>query len=195
MPGVRLASRVVLGEALLTFAPVLGAPLLHAPVLARDGLRALKRPIDGGRTWRGRRLLGDNKTWRGALLMIAGPTLAAILLFQIGPYRDALPDPVAEASPVLVGFLIGLGIVVGEFPNSFLKRQMAIAPGERRTDAKGIALVVLDQGDLVLGVWLCLAPVWVMPLLTGLAVFALISGIHLVINVIGYAIGARTAPI
>jgi CDP-2,3-bis-(O-geranylgeranyl)-sn-glycerol synthase len=186
----------LVAEALLVFAPVLGAPLLHAPVLARDALRSLKRPLDGGRTFRGRRVLGDNKTWRGALLMVAGPTLAAVLLFQVGPYRDALPEAVASASPVLVGALIGLGIVVGEFPNSFLKRQLDIAPGERRTSSPaGLALVVLDQGDLLLGVWLCLAPVWVMPLLAGLAVFALVSAIHLLVNVVGYAIGARTAPI
>ncbi|MFB6219607.1 MAG: CDP-archaeol synthase, partial [Halobacteriaceae archaeon] len=32
----------------------------NAAVLVGGG-----RPIDGGRTWRGRRLLGDGKTWRG----------------------------------------------------------------------------------------------------------------------------------
>jgi hypothetical protein len=54
------------------FLPVLGAPLAHAPVLRYDLLPALKRPIDGGRTLGGRRILGDNKTWRGAAVMFAG---------------------------------------------------------------------------------------------------------------------------
>jgi hypothetical protein len=56
---------------LLTFVPVLGAPLAHAPVLRFDLLKPLKRPIDGGRTLNGRRLLGDNKTWRGAPVLLA----------------------------------------------------------------------------------------------------------------------------
>lgn len=40
------------------FLPALGAPLVHAPVLRFNLLPALRRPIDGGRTLRGRRLLG-----------------------------------------------------------------------------------------------------------------------------------------
>ena len=40
------------------FLPVLGAAVLHAPVLRFDLLRSWKRPIDGGRAFRGRRLLG-----------------------------------------------------------------------------------------------------------------------------------------
>jgi hypothetical protein len=49
-------------SALWLFLAVLGAPLLHAPVLTWDLLRPLKRPLDGGATFRGRRVLGDNKT-------------------------------------------------------------------------------------------------------------------------------------
>ncbi len=37
-------------------------------------------PIDGGRTWRGSRILGDGKTWRGtAGGILAGALLAALL--------------------------------------------------------------------------------------------------------------------
>jgi hypothetical protein len=114
---------------LLVFVAVLGAPILHAPVLALDLFKRLKRPLDGGATIGGRRLFGDNKTWRGALFMVAGPTLAAVLLTRWPAYRDALPDAVSGASPVLWGALVGLGVVVGELPNSFLKRRLDIAPG------------------------------------------------------------------
>ena len=31
--------------------------------------RRLAIPIDGGRDWRGRRLLGDHKTWRGFVVL------------------------------------------------------------------------------------------------------------------------------
>jgi hypothetical protein len=73
------------------FLPVVGAPVLHAPVLRGDGLRALKVPLDGGATVRGRRVLGDNKTVRGALVMATGCVAAAAALSRVGWYRSRLP--------------------------------------------------------------------------------------------------------
>jgi hypothetical protein len=180
---------------LLVFVAVLGAPILHAPVLALDLFKALKRPLDGGATIGGRRVFGDNKTWRGALFMVTGPALAALLLTRWPAFRDALPDAVADAPPLLWGALVGLGVVVGELPNSFLKRRLDIAPGTQRRDAAGLALILLDQADLVPGIWLCLAPVYVLPVLTALVAFAIVAVIHLAINVVGFAIGARTSPL
>jgi CDP-2,3-bis-(O-geranylgeranyl)-sn-glycerol synthase len=164
-------------------------------VLRYDLLRGLKRPLDGGRTFRGRRVLGDNKTWRGALCMTTGVVVATVVLWQWDWWLDQLPGAVRASTPLLVGFLIGLGTVLGELPNSFLKRQLDIAPGSRRRSPGGVALAILDQGDLVLGIWVCLAPAWVMPVWLAAVAFAAIAAIHAVVNVIGYAIGARTAPV
>jgi hypothetical protein len=180
---------------LLVFVAVLGAPLLHGPVLALDLFKRLKRPLDGGATIGGRRVFGDNKTWRGAIFMVSGPALAAVLLTRWPAYRDALPGAVADAAPLLWGALVGLGVVVGELPNSFLKRRLDIAPGQRRHSVGGIALAVLDQGDLVIGIWVALLPIWTMPVWLAAIAFAAISAIHAVINVIGYAVGARAAPV
>jgi hypothetical protein len=96
---------------------------------------------------------------------------------------------------VLVGLLIGLGTVLGELPNSFLKRRMGVAPGTQRRSAAGLALTVLDQGDFVFGIWVVLLPVWVMSVPQAAFAFVVVAAAHLVINVVGYAIGARTAPI
>jgi hypothetical protein len=175
---------------LLVFAPVLGAPLLHAPVLRWELLWGLRRPIDGGTN-----LFGDNKTWRGALVMTTGVLVAALLLSLWPAYWDALPDGIRDAGPVPFGLLLGVGVVVGELPNSFLKRRLGVRPGKQRGGALGVLLTVLDQGDLVLGAWALLAPIWVMAPWQAAVAFAVISAVHLVINVIGYAIGARTAPI
>jgi hypothetical protein len=180
---------------LLVFVAVLGAPILHAPVLALDLFKPLKVPLDFGATIGGRRIFGDNKTWRGAIFMVIGPALAAVLLTRWPAYRDALPDAVSSASPVLWGALVGLGVVVGELPNSFLKRRLGIAPGTQRRDAVGVALIVLDQADLVPGVWLCLAPVYVLPVATAAVAFVAVAAVHFVINLIGVAIGARTSPL
>jgi CDP-2,3-bis-(O-geranylgeranyl)-sn-glycerol synthase len=182
-------------SALWIFLPVVGAPILHAPVLRWDLLAALKRPLDGGRSIGGRRILGDNKTWRGALCMTVGIVLATVVLWRWSWWRGQLPAEVRASAPVVVGLLIGLGTVGGELPNSFLKRRLGIAPGRRRRSAAGAAFALLDQGDLVLGIWVCLLPVWVMPLWLAAIAFVAVAAIHAVVNVVGYAVGARTAPV
>ena len=168
--------------------PVLGAPLLHAPVLAADLLPAWRRPI--ARSW-----FGANKTWRGALFMTGGVVLAAALLSLWPAYWDALPDGIRDGGPWLYGLLLGLGVVLGELPNSFAKRRSGIAPGTQARGVRGAFFMVLDQGDLVLGAWVLLLPIWVMALWQAAVAFVVVSLVHLVTNVIGHRIGARTAPI
>jgi len=181
-------------DALLVFLPILGAPLLHGPVLALDLFPSLKRPLDGGRAFRGRRIFGDNKTWRGAIFMIAGIVVAAALLSLWPAYWHALPDGIQEAGAGVFGLLLGLGTVLGELPNSFLKRRLDIAPGEQRRSAAGLALSLFDQGDFVLGVWVCLLPIWVMSVAQAVLAFVVVAAVHMVINVVGYRIGPRSAP-
>jgi hypothetical protein len=171
--------------------PVVGTPIAHGPVMATDSLRALKRPLDGGRTFRGRRLFGANKTWRGALIMSGGAVAAAHVLHRIGWYREKLPPELVEAGPWKHGAAVGLAVVVGELPNSFVKRQLDIAPGARRWTASGIAMVIFDQADFVPMTALALRPWHRMPLRDLAEGFAIVTAIHLGVNVVGYAIGAR----
>jgi hypothetical protein len=65
-----------------------------APVVVRGYAEWLARPMDGGRTWRGRRLLGDHKTWRGLLagIVVGALTFAAQRwLWQRGVAPDIAP--------------------------------------------------------------------------------------------------------
>jgi hypothetical protein len=178
--------------ALWVFVPVLGAPLAHVLVLRHDLLRPLKRPLDGGRRLRGKRLLGDHKTWRGAAVMTAGVFAAAHAGWRVRGYADRLPAPVRAAGPTKVGLLLGLGTVAGELPNSFAKRQLDIGPGERRSSWAGRLLSVYDQADLVPAIWLALLPVYRIPARQLAAAFAAVAAAHLGISVVGYRAGART---
>ena len=164
--------------------PVLGAVLLHAPVLKYELLTPLKRPIDGGRGW-----FGANKTWRGALVMFSGVLLATGVAWEL------MPDELRDEPWPLVGALIGAGTVLGELPNSFVKRRLGIGPGQRRLTPVGLALVVYDQADFVPAIALALLPVWAIPLETLALGFVAVAAVHFVVNVIGYAIGAREQPI
>ena len=175
--------------------PAIGAAIAHAPVLRFDLFRGLARPIDGGRTFRGRRVLGDNKTWRGAAFMGSGVLASAVALHRTPAYRARLPAELRALPPGTFGAALALGTVVGEFPNSFLKRQLGIDPGTQRRSLAGVALSVFDQGDFTLGVWLALRRFWTPSVRQALDAFAAVAAVHAVINVIGYAIGARRSPV
>ena len=117
--------------------PVIVSGLVHLAVLKLDLMPALRRmPIDGGATFRGRRLFGDNKTWRGAVVTITTMTVTAWALAKIHACCFALPTlvPFAETHPVAWGLLLGTGYILGELPNSFVKRQIGLpwACGRRR---------------------------------------------------------------
>ena len=147
--------------------PVIAAGFVHLSVLKFDLLPGLRRlPIDGGATFRGRRLFGDNKTWRGAVVTISTMTLAALALAELHDCCWRLPTlvPFAETHPALWGLLLGTGYIVGELPNSFFKRQIGIGPGESGSGFAGRVFWVIDQLDSLVGMLLFVLPVWQPPL-------------------------------
>ena len=154
--------------------PVIVAGLVHLVVLKLDLLPALRRrPIDGGATFRGRRLFGDNKTWRGAIVTIASTTVTAWLLAALDACCWQLPSlvPFAKTHPIAWGLLLGTGYIVGELPNSFLKRQIGIGPGASGSGLAGRAFWVVDQLDSLVGMLVFVSPVWHPPLPHALLLF------------------------
>lgn len=193
-PTLDAANAIRLGRARggpLVFLPVLGAPALHAPVLALDLAPGLKWPLDGGLELNGRPLLGASKTVRGALAMAAGTLAATVALARVPAYWSRLPQAVQRAGPLRLGTVLGAGVVLGELPNSFVKRRLGVAAGERLRSPWGVALSLWDQADFVPITWLLLAPTWRMPTREALISFAGVAAVHVPLNLIGYAIGAR----
>ncbi len=159
----------------------------NAAVLGGGG-----RPIDGGREWRGDRLLGDGKTWRGTAVGIA-VGIAVGLLF------GTLRDPVAAAvglplPPYSPGAIVALpvGAMVGDIAASFLKR--------RTGRARGRPFPGLDQLDFVVGALVVVAlvdPAWVARYLTlpvVLAILVVTPVLHVVTNAIAYGLGLKDEP-
>jgi CDP-diglyceride synthetase len=179
-------------DALWVGAPILGAYVAHAPVLRFDLLRVLAVPLDGGLTLRGRRIFGANKTLRGAVVTIVGVILTTLLVARLPTWAIHLPLPL-RTHPLAYALLLGLGFVTGELPNSFLKPQLGIQPGAQRRSVLGVALSIFDQADFVPGIWLGARPLVADDACPGanLVVFAVAVVVHLLINVIGYVIGAR----
>jgi hypothetical protein len=56
-------------------------------------------------------------------------------------------------------------------------------------------MTLLDQGDLVIGIWVCLLPIYVLSVPDALLAFVVISAVHFGVNLVGYAVGARTARV
>ncbi len=177
------------------FLPALGGALAHAPLLRYDLLSSLNRPLDLGAAPGGTRLFGDNKTIRGALAMASGTLSATLVLHRLEPYRRRLPAELREAGPLRHGALLGAAVVLGELPNSVLKRRLGIEPGQRASSPVGVALAVHDQADFVLAAWPLLAPIWRMSARELVEAFAIVAGVHMGVNLAGYALGARTSPL
>jgi len=159
----------------------------NAAVLAGGG-----RPIDGGRTWGGRRILGDGKTWRGtAAGTVAGTVLALALNTVHDPVATTL-GVTADPFPLLAGVGLALGAMAGDIGASFLKR--------RTGRERGAAFPGLDQLDFVVGALLVavlFAPSWTLatfevPVLV--AVLVATPLLHVSTNAIAYALGLKDEP-
>jgi hypothetical protein len=184
---------LIIGQTLYLFFPLLPGVLLCAAAVRYDFWHWLKRPLDGGATFRGRRVFGDNKTWRGIVCMVIG-CVAAVFIQKhlIGANVGELAViNYEEANAFLLGAMLGLGVMLGELPNSFVKRQLAIAPGKRAGGVLGIVFYVLDQIDLLFTAWPLLL-FWIRPNWLLIATsFVLILVLHQLISLIGYLIGVR----
>lgn len=153
----------------------------------------LRRPIDFHARVRGHRLFGDSKTWRGVFVAVLGSIVAVALQRAIGHVVPAAIQIVdyAKVDPVSFGAAMGGGAMLGELPNSFVKRQVGIAPGATARGWKAAVFYVWDQVDLLTGVWPAIL-LWVRP--SGLLVagsFAVALLVHPLVALVGYAIGAR----
>ncbi|MDO8329066.1 MAG: CDP-archaeol synthase [Fluviicoccus sp.] len=129
--------------------PVIVGGVLHMVVVTRDLWPSLKVPV-----WQS--LFGANKTWRGMLFMPVLTALGACLLYPVDPLLGS-GSPFAGHALWLAGAVAGIGYVLAELPNSFIKRRLGIAPGATPEQHKHF-FILLDQLDSGIGV--ALAYVW-----------------------------------
>jgi hypothetical protein len=90
--------------------------------------------------------------------------------------------PFAQQQPLAWGALLGAGYIIGELPNSFIKRQLDIAPGAMGKGVTGRFFWVMDQLDSLAGMLLVVLPIWQPALWVVL--------ILIVLMLIGHPIGA-----
>ena len=179
LPAVWMALPVVLGG------------LAHVAVIRLDLLPSLARiPLDGGLTFRGRPLFGPNKTLRGLLVMITATALGSLVLAHLGSVGLAAVEPQIRW-PLGWGACLGLGYLLGELPNSFLKRQLDVPPGGEALGRGRLLFSFLDQADSLVGVVLvarCITPL-PCPVMAWLLVLGLV--IHPLVGLLMIQLGLK----
>lgn len=157
-------------------------------------LKPYDKPIDMGKMFRGRRILGDHKTWRGLVAgIVAATAVLAIQQVMVAQFSWSawLADGVDysfEALPtLLVGPLFAIGALGGDAVKSFFKRQLGIAPGrtwfpfDQIDYIVGGALAVLPFIQLTDRQYVLLAVVWL--------------SIHVFSTYLGYMLKLKDKPI
>jgi hypothetical protein len=72
-----------------------------------------------------------------------------------------------------------------------LLAQLDVPPGEQRRSPGGVLLSAWDQGDFVIGAWLLLTPVWVMPVRQVAMSFVVVGIVHFLVSAVGRWLGVR----
>ena len=168
------------------------AGLLQAAWLSSRPAQRLAWPLDGGCRIRGRRLFGSNKTVRGLVAMPPCTGAAFLLLAGAAPHevRETLWI-LSPAGYAALGALAGAGCMLGELPNSFLKRQLDIPPGAAASGALRPLFLVIDRLDSSLGALIALA--LVVPVPSATAICIVIAGplMHTGLSLLTFRLGGK----
>jgi hypothetical protein len=182
----------------LTVAFVL-AGLAHSAWLRMPTSRRLLVPLDGGARFRGKRVFGENKTVRGFVVMVpAAATMFALLhllLWRAAPSFAADLWRLDMAGYAALGAWAGLGFMLGELPNSFVKRQFDVTPGMAPPGKLGAAVTfIVDRVDSIVGMLIAISLVAPTPWMTWAYVLLIGPGIHLAFSVLLHRIGVKARP-
>jgi hypothetical protein len=161
---------------------------------ATEWSRTMTFPIDGGVTLRGRRLFGENKTLRGFVVMVPATAAAFVVVVLVAASGSPAAAGLWNLSPLgyaALGAWAGFGFMVGELPNSLVKRQLGIEPGRA---ARGVAFLWQFLGDrLDSGIGMLIAVSLAVPTPWRVWAFVLVLGpaIHWAFSVLMFRLGIK----
>ena len=151
----------------------------------------LALPLDGGLRVRGRRLFGANKTVRGFVVMVPAAAAAFALLGAMTPESAGIWD-LGTGGFAALGAVAGLGFMAGELPNSFVKRQLDIAPGEAPlTGARSFIQFATDRFDSGIGMLIAASLTVPVPWQTWAVVLGVGPAIHWSFSVLMFRLGVK----
>ena len=153
-------------------------------------------PVDFGRTWKGKRILGDGKTWRGFFGGgLAGVVLGLILMGISYIFdKENLWGYIGLWKGLCVISCLSFGSLLGDMLGSFIKRRLGIDRGQKAP--------ILDQYDFVIGAflltvvfnWRWVYETYAENILALIFLLLLIPLVHRAVNIIGYKAGLKKEP-
>ena len=126
---------------LIFFIPLIVANVVHMLVVRFDLFSEIAKPIS-------RTTFGSSKTWRGFIVL---PLLTG--MFSLLNNLLFGPLGIAYSYAFFVGLGLGLAYMLFELPNSYMKRRLGIATGEKSQRYKVLQYFV-DKVDSLVGVFL-----------------------------------------
>ena len=184
---------VCAGFVVLAFVP---AGLAHSLWLRGAWSAPWRVPIDGGGTWRGAPIFGENKTWAGfVVLPLACGIAFAVLRWATDLFSEGWVEslwPLSVGGYALLGAWTGLGFMAGELPNSFVKRQLGVAAGAAPAGRSARALgFLIDRVDSIVGAFV--AQALVVPVGFWYAVYLLLvgPGLHWMFSALLHYLGVK----
>lgn len=194
------------GQSFWLALPLILTGNLHMFAVKHNWFARLNIPIDRGRMLSGRRILGDHKTWRGVIVMtLFGGLFGALVGCTGGPWAQSSgvaplaydvvggghTAPSLALGYAIINAVLGLAYVIGELPNSIIKRRLDVPSGKTPRGMRGLFFLLVDQADSALAVLLTAV------LLFGLSWHTFAVGmvslplLHFVFNVLLYAFRIR----
>tara|TARA_B100001115_G_scaffold181956_1_gene177263 strand:+ start:3775 stop:4290 length:516 start_codon:yes stop_codon:yes gene_type:complete len=118
------------------FIPLILANLSHMMIVRYGWFKALEIPLSNAH-------FGAHKTWRGIIFL----SLFASMFSLPAAYGSGA-IPLKQAA--LLGAGLGLSYALAELPNSFLKRKLGIASGQRSQSFPKLQILI-DKSDSLIG--------------------------------------------
>jgi hypothetical protein len=168
------------------------AGVLHTLWLKSAWSHRFAIPLDFAMTFRGRRIFGENKMLRGFMMI----PLAAGFSFPI--VAKLLPNlwMLSSGHYAALGIWAGLGFMSGELPNSFIKRQLDIAPGSTsESPGRKIAFFLIDRTDSIVGMLVFLRLIVPVPWQTWIYVLSMGIAIHAGFSIAMFRLGIKARPL
>jgi len=173
--------------AILAFIPAMIANSLA--VLFGGGL-----PIDSGKKWNGKRILGDGKTWRGLFGGGISAAFMGIIIHFVSSSHFYIYPSFPEG--LIVIFTLSFGALFGDMAASFIKRRKGISRGERSS--------IMDRYDFIVGAFLLIILIntkWFYETFVDdgswIGTLIIIVGVpflHRAVNILGYKLGLKKEP-
>ena len=129
--------------------PIFTAGIVFIVLLKTVLHNKLIYPLDFGIKLRGKRLFGDNKTIRGLIFMPLLTMIFGILTYFLT--KSFANHKISAINAMVYYFFVGLAYSLGELPNSFIKRQLSITPGNshRKNSVKNIFKIIDTFDSLI----------------------------------------------